>query len=299
MRGEIGTQEHRTGQISFGTPWIFGSPNSLNLSVYSTRRTTGYYPGEEDEQAMYRDESVGASATIGRPLTRHVDLSIRLRNEDVSYKELLGDTWEEVYKGRTRSVNLGITRDTRQFTRNLLDPGGGSYSTLSAEYSGLGGDRFQKYMAESSIFIPTLWKFVLALHLKAGYLGGEDAKLLRLERFFLGGTNTIRGYDPYSITPSGDYETLGGNQMALLNVEHRFPITDMLTGLMFFDAGQTWADSEWPWDNLRLRKSIGVGIRINLLGALARLEYGYPLDEAREGEGVKGGKFQFELGPAF
>jgi outer membrane protein insertion porin family len=181
----------------------------------------------------------------------------------------------------------------------MFDPNSGSYNTFSVEYSGLGGDRFQKYMTESSLFIPTWWKLVLVFHLRTGYIGGEDIRFLRYERFFLGGIDSIRGYDPYSITPSGGYETYGGNQMALLNVEYRFPITDMLRGLVFFDAGQSWADNEWPWDDFSLRKSVGIGLRIDLLGALARLEYGYPLDEARGGEGVKKGRFQFDIGPAF
>ena len=299
VRGELGTQERRTGQIYFSTPWVFDSPTSLGFSLYSRRRSTTYYPGEE-ENALYRDESVGASITVGRPLTRQIDLSVGLRNENVSYKELMSnDVWEEIYRGKTRSIKLILDRDTRQFVTSMFDPNSGSYNTFSVEFSGLGGDRFQKYMTESSLFIPTWWKLVLVFHLRTGYLGGEDIKFLRYERFFLGGIDSIRGYDPYSITPSGGYETYGGNQMALLNVEYRFPITDMLRGLVFFDSGQTWADNEWPWDNFRLRKSVGIGLRIDLLGALARLEYGYPLDEAREGEGVKRGRFQFDIGPAF
>ena len=298
VRGEIGTQERRTGQIYFSTPWVFDTPISLGCSLYSRRRSTKYYPGEE-ETALYRDESVGASVTVGRPLTRQIDLSIGLRNENVSYKELLDDVWEEKYKGKTRSIKLIMDRDTRNYRTSMFDPNSGSSNTFSMEYSGLGGDNFQKYMAESSLFIPTWWKLVLVFHFRAGYLSGEDIRLLRYERFFLGGIDSIRGYDLYSIIPPGDYEQYGGNQMALLNVEYRFPITDMLRGLIFFDAGQTWADSKYPWENFRPRKSVGVGLRIDLLGALARLEYGYPLDEAREGEGVKGGRFQFDIGPAF
>ena len=303
IRGEIGTRERRTGQIYFSTPWIFNSPTSLGFSLYSRRRSTRYYPGEEDEEALYRDESVGASITVGRPLTRQIDLSVGFRNEKASSKELLGDVWEEIYSGNIRSIKLIIDRDTRQFITSMFDPSSGTYNTFSVEYSGLGGDEFQKYMTESSLFIPTWWKLVLVFHLRTGYLGGEDIALMRYERFFLGGIDSVRGYDLYSITPPGGpnryYERYGGNQMALLNVEYRFPITDMLRGLIFFDAGQAWADNEWPWDNFKPRKSVGIGLRIDLLGALARLEYGFPLDEAREGEGVKGGKIQFDIGPAF
>ena len=301
LRGEIGTRERRTGQIYFSTPWVFGTPTSLGLSLYSRRRSSrgGYYPDQE-KQALYRDESIGGSITVGRPLTRQIDLSIGLRNENVSYRELLGEVWEERYKGKTRSIKFIIDRDTRQFITSMFDPNSGSHNTVSAEYSGLGGDNFQKYMTESSLFIPTWWKLVLVFHLRTGYVTGEYPKIqnLRYERFYLGGIDSVRGYDRFSITPPG-YEINGGNQMALLNVEYRFPITDMLRGLVFFDAGQTWADDKWPWDNFKPRKSVGIGLRVDLLGALARLEYGIPLDGPREGDPVKNGQFQFDIGPAF
>jgi len=303
LRGEIGTEERRTGQITFSTPWVFNNPISLGFSLYSTRRTTRYYPGEEDDTAIYRDESVGASVTLGRPLTRKTDIAVQLRNESVSYEELLGDpaVWEEIYKGKTRSVKLIADRDTRQFVTSMFDPNSGSYNTISAEFSGLGGDLFQKYVAESSVFIPTWWKLVLVFHMRTGYLTGEypTVELLRYERFYLGGIDSVRGYSDFSIVPPDKYQEYGGNQMALLNIEYRFPITDVLRGLLFFDAGQTWGDNQWPWDNFKPRKSIGIGLRIDLFGALARLEYGYPLDEAIKGAGVKSGRFHFDIGPAF
>ena len=74
---------------------------------------------------------------------------------------------------------------------------------------------------------------------------------------------------------------------------------DIEIWLVFFDAGQTWGDNEWPWDNFKPKKSFGVGLRVDLLGALARLEYGIPLDGPRPGEEPKSGQFQFDIGPAF
>ena len=301
LRGEIGTRERRTGLINFSTPWIFNTPTSLSLSLYSRRRSTSYYPGEEEkEETLYKDESVGASITIGRPLTKKLDLSVGLRDENVSYKELMAeDVWKQTYKGKTRSIKLLLDRDTRNYLTSMFDPNSGSYNNVSAEYSGFGGDKFQKYIAESSLFVPTWWKLVLVFHLQTGYITGESIRKLRLERFYLGGIDSVRGYEPYSITPSGGYEKYGGNQMMQFNAEYRFPITDMLRGIIFFDAGQTWADNEQPWKNFKPRKSIGIGIRLDLLGALARFEYGFPLDPAKEGEKVKGGSLQWSIGPAF
>ena len=48
--------------------------------------------------------------------------------------------------------------------------------------------------------------------------------------------------------------------------------------------------------DINLKKGAGVGIRFNLLGMLARIEWGYGFDRP---EGRKGGKFHFTIGPGF
>ncbi|GIX06923.1 MAG: hypothetical protein KatS3mg115_1326 [Candidatus Poribacteria bacterium] len=35
VHGEIGQRSRRVGQISFASPWVFGTPTSLSASVYS------------------------------------------------------------------------------------------------------------------------------------------------------------------------------------------------------------------------------------------------------------------------
>lgn len=295
LKGEIGTKERRTGQLYFSTPWVFNTPTSLTYSIYNKQRSSeGYYADDDSDEAIFRDKSIGMSVTAGRPLTHKINLFVGLRDENVSYQELMGEVWEETYKGKTRSITFSLNRDTRQFLTSMFDPNAGTYNTASAEFSGLGGDEFQKYTAESSIFIPTWWKLVLVLHSRAGYISGKypEVEALRYERFYLGGMDTIRGYGNYSIVPPG-YEENGGNQMALLNVEYRFPIYSAVRGLVFFDMGQTWGDNEWPWERISPRKSIGAGVRLDLMGALARLEYAIPLDSTR------GGQFLFDIGPAF
>jgi outer membrane protein insertion porin family len=325
LRGEIGTKERRTGQIVFSSPWLLNTPTSINASLYSIRRSLYYMPGEYNDQknksGSYRDDSVGGSITLGRPIIRNMDVALRLRNENTRYKQWdekqnMYVTPQEWYKsninpdpsptdlaslplseGKTRSIGLIMDRDTRNYMTSMFDPNGGSYNNISAEISGLGGDRFQKFQSESSLFIPTWWKLVLVFHLKTGYITGKDAKYLRFERFYLGGIQSIRGYPLYSITPPGEYSQYGGNRMGQLNIEYRFPITNMLRGIIFFDAGQTWGGNEKIFSDFSPKKSIGVGLRFDFLGALARVEYGYRLDTI--GTTKKGGRLEFDLGPAF
>ena len=325
VSGEIGTKERRTGQLLFSSPWILNTPTSLTASLYSIRRTINYMPGDYDSNntANYRDDSVGGTVKVGRPITRKINLSLGLRNENATYKQ-----WdeglkkyvspEEWYKnnvnpnptqselkklptsyGRTRSITFAVDRDTRNYLTSMFDPNSGSSHNISAEFSGLGGDIFHKIMEESSIFIPTWWKLVLVFHTQFGYIGGRDAEYLRFERFYLGGIRSVRGYAQYSITPPGEYSQFGGNRMAQLNVEYRFPITSMLRGIIFFDAGQTWGGTQKVWKDFSPKKSVGLGIRFDFLGALARLEYAKPLDKLEGESKVRGWKLEFDIGPSF
>ena len=344
LRGEIGTQERRTGEVVFSTPWVLNTPTSMYASLYSRRRTTNYSLGVTDttsskDNPAYRDDSVGVSATVGRPIARNFDLSISLRNEKTTYKQ-----WDDTQNryvtpqdwyrnninqdydpakseyvtvtqslspssGKTRSIKLQLARDTRNYFTSMFDPSSGTFNTASMEISGLGGDRFQRYETESSLFVPTWWKLVLVFHLQTGYIAGKDSKYLRYERYYLGGIRSVRGYALYSIIPPDEYDTAtgtwqkysqsGGNRMGQLNVEYRIPITSMFRGILFFDAGQAWGGNQKIWKDFAPRKSVGIGLRFDFLGALARIEYGIPLDPPVKGEKRGSGRFEFDIGPSF
>jgi Tol biopolymer transport system component len=100
--------------------------------------------------------------------------------------------------------------------------------------------------------------------------------------FYLGGIDTIRGYD---------YEGLVGTRIGLLNLEVRIPFIDVLhfgwpvpwtlggiRGIAFVDMGGAWSDWQYGpedpfrvfiWENNRLRlddvkAAIGIGLRLQL-----------------------------------
>ena len=132
--------------------------------------------------------------------------------------------------------------------------------------------------------------------------------------FYLGGIDTIRGYD---------YEALVGTRIGLLNLEIRIPFIDMLhfgwpvpwtlggiRGIAFADMGGAWSDWQYGpenpftivvWEKNRLRlddvkAAIGVGLRLQLGAfsvdfAVARLT-----DLTRLEPGIK---YHLGLGQAF
>ena len=204
LKGELGTRDHHTAELSFGTPWILGTPTRLNARIYNNRRFRRYYGTVGRLLNRTRGNYIydryvwsrrGASVTLGRPIVHDIDLSVRLRNEHVEAPQSRRRVDQPFYRG---SILFAVGRDTRDYRTSLYDPMGGSSHTISYEYSGgiLGADNeFQKYSADTSWFYSGWWNHVIAAHARAGYMVSKstDRRFLFYERFFLGGVDTIRG----------------------------------------------------------------------------------------------------------
>jgi translocation and assembly module TamA len=104
-----------------------------------------------------------------------------------------------------------------------------------------------------------------------------EADLPFLKRFFLGGSNEMRGWGTYELSPlSASGEPVGGKSMMTAVAELRFPIFTRVRGAIFVEAGNVWQD---PW-TLRLadlRYDAGPGVRLDTPFGLIRLDFGYQL----------------------
>jgi outer membrane protein assembly complex protein YaeT len=201
------------------------------------------------------------------------------------------------YNRSVRSLTFFLSRDTRDYLTSIYEPVSGSLNTVSYEYAGgfLKADsKFQRYTLDSSWFTNTWSNHVIAAHARGGYLESRasDDWFLHYERFRLGGIDTIRGYNENQIGPARE-NGYGGNKVLFANFEYRIPLGSQLTGVAFFDVGQVWDELEPNvFENINLKKGAGVGIRFNLFGMLARLEWGYGFDRQR-------GQFHWTIGPGF
>ena len=313
LKGELGRRDHHTGELRFSTPWILGTPTRLSTSLYNTQRSYRYPASFSTRRSYasydrYTYKRVGASVTFGRPLSKDTDLSIRLKNESVDADRLAVDGEQRNIRDRlTRSITFNLSRDTRDYQRSLHEPVSGSLNTLSYEYAGGffgANNRFQRYTADSSWFFTGWFNHVLAGHIRGSYLDSETSDWrLAFERYRLGGIDTVRGYDDYTIFPinanTNDYNYNGGNKVLYANLEYRIPFANQLTGVVFFDIGQVWDESVTNiFGNFNLNKGAGVGIRFDLMGMLARVETGYGFDRD-DRFGGPGWKFHFTIGPGF
>jgi len=278
-------------QLSFWNPHFKDGPLGLGVDAYSTTR-------EYDD---YDLDSTGGKFKFAYTLGDYTRLFLNYRLEQYTLDDIDNDASEQIKDiegdNVASSVYAAITRDT---TNKRLNPTRGTKNTISAEFAGnvLGGDDdFIKAQYEFSYFRPIFWKLVFNWHWKIGHLFENTGEPVPdFERFYLGGINTVRGYDYRDISATDENgDDIGGYKTFFTNVEATFPIKeDMgLLGVIFFDAGDVWDENE-DYDT-DLYKSVGAGIRWNSpLGPL-RLEYGYPLDDLKGNDG----KFEFSVGQFF
>ncbi len=209
-------------------------------------------------------------------------------------QELLGRT-------TTSSVSLSLARDTRDF---FFDPSRGARNVVTYEHAGtfLGGTNdYYKVVIDSSRYFPLWWNTVFSLHGRLGYAQGLQGKdLPQGERFFVGGLNSIRGFEFGKAGPvdpqTGD--VIGGNKQLIFNAEYSFPILAeaKLKGVVFFDTGKGFDNGERIQLN-GLRYSAGFGIRLLLPIGPIRLEWGKNLNP---GPGERGGFLpEFSIGTLF
>jgi outer membrane protein insertion porin family len=128
---------------------------------------------------------------------------------------------------------------------------------------------------------------------------GNDNKLPTAEKLFLGGIGSLRGYDPYSISPLYDpndpYSTrIGGTKSASASVEASIPLSEAakMRLTFFYDYGMIGEDS---FSDIK-RSSVGAVIEWNSSFGPINLVFAQALDEK---PGDQTSAFEFSMGTKF
>lgn len=132
-----------------------------------------------------------------------------------------------------------------------------------------GGINFFKMLCEYSYFIP-LWRGVFALHNRCGHIFHHNIKnIMPIERFYLGGANSLRGYQPDLAPPLGLFMDdgqekrvpQGGQTVFNASVEYRLPIKYGIGIVLFQDMGILLKNSFADFKKERLLAATGFGLR--------------------------------------
>lgn len=141
-------------------------------------------------------------------------------------------------------------------------------------------------------------RVVLAASLRGGAAKGfvDTRELPIVERFFLGGRTTVRGYEQDTLGPKGsDGTPTGGNAFVMGNLELRTNIGRDIGFVAFVDAGNVWRKIEQA-EISDIKYTSGIGLRYNTPVGPFRIDYGHELNRER---GESKGEVHFSLGHAF
>jgi len=308
--------------VSYAVPWFLDKPQSIGLQVFDSKIDYTQLSNFENTQ-----ESKGAVATYGRNLGFFQQVAISYswfeREDRISVFGADGAIVPLTFDIRNSSVRPVYSFDSRD---SRLEPTRGAKFTSSLEYAGgvLGGNNyFVRPEASASWFLPTgsvPVRTVLAANVEAGWIEPIDGRaIVPLERYFLGGENSIRGFDfrdltvrceggepyPGRDTPCARDERLidvsgallGGDKFLQLNLEYHLLLGGPFRIIGFVDAANVFGDDQ-SIDFGRLRMSAGAELRIfvPVFGAPLRFIYATNLDPLPD-DRFEG--FQFSIGATF
>ena len=136
-----------------------------------------------------------------------------------------------------------------EYVDNKINPTKGVSSFISVKGALSPFDRDVSYLRilfENSIFYPIIRNLICALRVRFGHIFISDiSKLLPSERFYLGGSNSVRSYEPDFAPPLGAFEQNGKIQlfpqgsktMFNTNFELRFKLFKSVGAVLFQDFG--------------------------------------------------------------
>ena len=289
-----GGENIQTGTIGFTEPWLFDRPLAAGFDIFNTRRLL----------PDYTVESLGGDIRLGHPLGEYsrINAVYRVSQDRISDVNELGSPQLISQKGThlTSLVGVNLSRDTRD---NVYDPTRGSTASIGLDFAGVGfGEKFVRSVAAATYFQPLPWlDHVLSFRFTAGYSFGWDKDPVPLfERFYLGGSNSLRQFKSLQVSPRDNTGTrIGGNSELLGTIEYQIPLFFGIKAAVFYDVGQVWGpdiSQGTKIDLSDLRHGVGAGFRWNSPFGPIRVDYGIKLDQ-KKGESF--GEFNFSAGSSF
>ncbi|MCB0413185.1 MAG: outer membrane protein assembly factor BamA, partial [Bdellovibrionales bacterium] len=304
--------------LNFTEPYFMDTEWSVGVDAYQSNT----------DKIVYNQIKRGGAVRVGHPLAPYLNGYIRYKLDDTELELNPDEGDPAVYpvstaNGTTSSLTFTLTYDKRN---DRFAPTEGAFANASFEYAGLGGDKkYNKGGLNLRYYKDLFWNVVWRNNITFGVLNANDPGAPYPdneppfnERFLLGGANTLRGYqfftigkrvrsqiafdkarsDGYTVAESEvkAMRPFGGKQQFYYNLEFQFPLIDEagIMGVMFYDIGD--AQDVIDFDNLR--SNYGFGFRwFSPIGPL-RFEWGFPIGRQEELD-ESPMNFQFAIGTPF
>ena len=301
-------------EINWTEPWAFDKPVSLGVDLYNTIRERLV---DSDSTPDYTETRSGAGLRIGPRFSDIWSLLFNYSYANVQISNVREQFLTQIKQETqiTSSFGTELARDTRDY---YFDAARGSRNSISVDVTGgpvLQGDvNFVKSIFSTSWYWTTFkignYPYVFSVNGRFGgvqeYSPSETVPIF--ERFFVGGADSVRGYQSRGEIGPID----GGRAFTVMNAEYKIPLyvenkRRILQLVLFADVGGAWRSSKDiltqtgqsrnEFDNERFLKSaVGFGLRITTPVFPIRLDWGYGLNH-RPGEDLS--QIHFTLGNLF
>ena len=275
----------RALRIGYVEPWAFGKPIEIGVEYSQLTQRNQFTDAESNENAA----SLTAAARIRRLYEGSLGFSykrIGLPTGDASlptralpsHSQIMDVPTSELQSGVKYGVTLGLTRDSRDY---FLNPTRGRLDGVAFEFS-RGDFKMRKLWVDLQGYLSTWRRQVISIGLHGAMAWGNN--IPPTELFYLGGANTLRGYDE---------DWFFGPRRVYANLEYRFLVGRTSQFFVFTDVGTvTQVDQPTVFDPLRV--GYGFGMRLESKGGLLRMDYGLA-----EGRSALEGKIHVNLGTSF
>ncbi len=288
--GEISQTGYRV-ETRLTEPRFLGTRTTASIGAYNEELTEFNQP--------FGTRTTGGSLGFGRDWGRHVTtaLSFRLETRDQFSVE---DTASEDAEEETRTIFVTTPYVRYDSRDSFVRPTRGLLSSFGVDISkGVQNqlDDFFRYQFDTRYYWSPLKKVTFAGLARIGQvIPYADSELVPDDQlFFLGGIQSIRGFDENLLRFDSQGNPVGGKLAVVGSLEARIDLGMNVELTTFFDIGsvqQTLVED----GSDRFRASVGLGLRyITPIGPMGLL-YGHKLD--RE-EGESAGRFHLSIGYSF
>ena len=303
--------------LSFVNPKVWDSMYSLGLNFYK----------RDYEYIDYTQDQLGGALNVGREFFRHFYASVGIGYVD--NQSTYNDTYipgvgidPTFYADQYEKIS-GFANIKFDNTDDFYMPREGFIASLNAELAQMDGvmkqeniergytefDDFTKVSARFGAYygMEDLIDYDLIMRFKARYtklISRNDEYIPIAERLFMGGIGSVRGFDPYSLSPEIDGSRIGGTERFSTTIEASIPLSAAAKmrlsafydyGIIGSDPVPTASGTNLTFDDIT-RSSTGVVLEWQSPFGAINLVFAYPIDDEPFDQTAT---FEFSMGTKF
>lgn len=287
----------RNYRLTMTLPYLFSHQFNTNILLYRKNLT-------EEEATKLLTDTRGASLQVEHRLTPRISLRYfsNYKRTRVTEEGAIDHEPVDVAFSRFRlgTAFIGDYRD------DPFDAKKGLFASATFEYQPqwLGSDlTLLKSFSQLSLYYTVFNKVTIAVNNRIGLIDNFGRDVPPSDLFYSGGSVSVRSFQEDYLGPRDPIVTdqpWGGRAVIVYNQEIRFPIRALskriaLKGVLFHDAGNVFREVS----ELRafdVRRSAGIGLRLDTPFSLFRLDYAVTIDPRPE---ENRNRWVFSLGQMF